>query len=127
MADKKKILVVDDELDIRTYLSTLFEDNGYATVLAQDGEDARRQVEANPPDLITLDISMPEKSGVKFYREIKEDERWKKIPVIIVTGVSGDFQKFISTRHQVPPPEGFISKPIDREEILGMVKRLTGG
>ncbi len=125
MADKKKILVVDDELDIRTYLSTLFEDNGYATVLAQDGEDARRQVEANPPDLITLDISMPEKSGVKFYREIKEDERWKKIPVIIVTGVSGDFQKFISTRHQVPPPEGFISKPIDREEILGLVKKFT--
>lgn len=126
MADKKKILVVDDELDIRTYLSTLFEDNGYATVLAQDGEDARRQVEAGPPDLITLDISMPEKSGVKFYREIKGDERWKKLPVIIVTGVSGDFQKFISSRHQVPPPEGFISKPIDREEILGMVKRLTG-
>jgi CheY-like chemotaxis protein len=125
MADKKKILVVDDELDIRTYLSALFEDNGYATVLAQDGEDARRQVEANSPDLITLDISMPEKSGVKFYREIKEDERWKKIPVIIVTGVSGDFQKFLSTRRQVPPPEGFVSKPINQKEILDLIHKFT--
>ncbi len=127
MAEKKKILVVDDEQDILTYLSTLFEDHGYATALAQDGEEALRQVEAHSPDLITLDISMPEKSGVKFYREMKEDARWKGIPIIIVTGVSGDFQKFISSRHQVPPPEGFVAKPVEQDEILGLVKRLIKG
>jgi CheY-like chemotaxis protein len=126
MAEKKKILIVDDDLDILTYLSTLFEDHGYGTILAKDGEEARRQVEAQPPDLITLDISMPEKSGVKFYREMKEDDRWKSIPIIIVTGVSGGFDKFISSRHQVPPPEGFIAKPVEQEEILDMVKKLTG-
>lgn len=70
---------------------------------------------------------MPEKSGVKFYREAKENARWKAIPIIIVTGVSGDCKKFISSRHQVPPPEGFIAKPVEQDEILRMVRKLLGG
>ena len=125
MPSAKRILIVDDEQDIRTYLSTLFEDQGFETVLAKDGEEAMRQVQSVSPDLITLDISMPEKSGVKFFREMKSDDRWKKIPIIIVTGVSEDFKKFISSRHQIPAPEGFLSKPINQEEILKLVKELT--
>jgi two-component system phosphate regulon response regulator PhoB len=125
MVPGKKILIVDDEEDIRVYLSTLLGDQGYETVLAKDGEEAWKQVEGNSPDLITLDISMPEKSGIKFYREMKTDDRWKKIPVIIVTGVSEDMRKFLSTRHQVPPPEGYLAKPIDQEEILALINKLT--
>jgi CheY-like chemotaxis protein len=125
MPSAKRILIVDDEQDIRTYLSTLLEDQGFETVLAKDGEEAMRQVQSVSPDLITLDISMPEKSGVKFFREMKSDDRWKKIPIIIVTGVSEDFKKFISSRHQIPAPEGFLSKPINQEEILKLVKELT--
>ena len=125
MASGKKILIVDDEEDIRTYLSTLLGDEGFETLLAKDGEEAWKQVEANPPDLITLDISMPEKSGIKFYREIKAHERWKTIPIIIVTGVSEDMRKFLSSRHQIPPPEGYLSKPVNREEILALIQKLT--
>ncbi|MCJ7494585.1 MAG: response regulator [Deltaproteobacteria bacterium] len=125
MASKKKILIVDDEQDILTYLSTLLEDNGYNTVLAKNGEEALKQMEAALPDLITLDISMPGKSGVKFYRDMKVDDRWKHIPIIIITGVSEDFKKFISSRQQVPPPEGYLSKPIEKEEILALVKKFT--
>jgi CheY-like chemotaxis protein len=125
MVNQKTILIVDDEPDVCTYISTLLEDHGYATISAKDGEEALVKLKADSPDLITLDISMPEKSGVKLYREIKEDSRWKKIPIIIVTGVSEDFQKFISTRRQVPPPEGYLSKPINQEEILEMIRRLT--
>jgi CheY-like chemotaxis protein len=124
MANPKRILIVDDEQDIRTYLSTLFEDQGYATVESKDGLEAVQQVQTALPDLITLDISMPEKSGVKFFREMKSDERWKNIPIIIVTGVSEDFKKFISSRHQVPSPDGFVPKPINQEEILAIVKKL---
>jgi CheY-like chemotaxis protein len=124
MANRKRILIVDDEQDIRTYLSTLLEDQGYTTVLAKDGVEAMKQIQTEIPDLITLDISMPEKSGVKFFRDMKSDERWKKIPIIIVTGVSEDFKKFISSRQQIPAPEGFISKPINQEEILAFVKKL---
>ena len=125
MAPKKKILIVDDEEDIRLYLSTLLGDQGYETVLAKDGEEAWKQVEGNSPDLITLDISMPEKSGIRFYREMKADDRWKKVPVLIVTGVSEDMRKFLSSRHQVPPPEGYLAKPINREEILALITKLT--
>ena len=125
MSGKKRILIVDDEQDILTYLSTLLEDNGYATFTAKDGREALKRMEEAGPDLITLDVSMPEKSGIKLYREVKADDRWKQIPIIIVTGVSGDFQKFISTRHQVPPPEGYLSKPINPAEILALIKKLT--
>ncbi|MBI5966643.1 MAG: response regulator [Deltaproteobacteria bacterium] len=123
MPSKKKVLIVDDEEDILTYLSTLLEDNGYDTLLARDGLEARKQVETNLPDLITLDISMPEKSGIKFYRDMKANDQWKKIPIIIVTGISEDFKKFISTRPQVPPPEGYLSKPINQKEILELVRK----
>ena len=68
----KKILIVDDDPDISEYLSTFFQDNGYATETAKDGVEAMEMVEAALPDLIALDITMPEKSGVRFYREMKE-------------------------------------------------------
>lgn len=124
-AEKRTILIVDDEPDVRTYLSTLFEDSGYATVMAQDGNEALSRVKEKAPDLVTLDITMPNKSGVKFYREMKESAEWRKVPIIIVTGVSGEFKTFISTRKQVPPPEGYLSKPIDKTEILKLVKKLA--
>ena len=125
----KKILIVDDEDDILEYLSTLFQDNGYKTITARDGEEGLELVKKENPDLVTLDITMPEKSGVRFYRDVKEDAKLQKIPVIIITGVTGwgndpdGFQKFISSRKQVPPPEGFMSKPIDREKLLEMVAK----
>lgn len=125
MTDQKLILIVDDEQDIRTYLSTLFEDQGFKTTLAKDGKEAMQIIQAELPDLITLDISMPEKSGVKFFRDMKMNDQWKKIPIIIVTGVSEDFKSFISSRHQIPAPEGFVPKPISPEEILKLVRTLT--
>lgn len=126
MAGQKTILVVDDEPDVVTYLTTLLEDNGYATVAAADGVEALDQVEAQRPDLISLDITMPEKSGVRFYREMRENDATKGIPIIIVTGVAPEFERFISTRKQVPPPDGYMSKPIDRDEMIRMVKDLIG-
>jgi CheY-like chemotaxis protein len=123
--EKKTVLVIDDEPDTVVYISSLLEDNGYATIAAKDGAEALEKVKGGRPDLITLDITMPEKSGVRFYRDIKESEEWKDIPIIIITGISKDFEKFISTRRQVPPPEGYLSKPIDQEELLKLAKDLT--
>lgn len=120
----KKILVVDDEPDTLTYLSTVLEDSGFQTREACNGKEAVTRIEEDPPDLIVLDITMPEKSGVSVYRFVKESDAFKNIPVIIVTGVSVDFKRFISTRRQVPPPEGYISKPVDHEEFVRLVKEL---
>ncbi len=123
---KKTVLIVDDEPDVVTFISTLLEDNGYSTVTAQNGDEALDRLKEARPDVITLDISMPEKSGVRFYRDMKESDEWKTIPIVIVTGISGDFERFISTRSQVPPPEGYISKPIEEKEILELIKKLAG-
>ena len=127
---RKKILVLDDEPNVVAYLETLLQDNGYDTVSAGDGREGMEKARSEKPDLITLDISMPEESGVRFYRELKADPDLAGIPVIIVTGVTGyggkpeDFQKFISTRKNIPPPEGFVAKPIDRDELLKGVTSL---
>jgi len=124
--DAKTVLVVDDDPDARDFLSTVLQDNGYGTVTANDGTEALAAIEQSRPDLVLLDITMPEKSGVAVYRKIKEDDQLKAIPVIIVTGMSDEFEKFISTRRQVPPPEGYISKPVDHEQFLELVKEQIG-
>ena len=127
---RKKILILDDEPNVVAYLETLLQDNGYDTVSAANGLEGMEKVRSEKPDLITLDISMPEESGIRFYREIKGDPDLAGIPVVIVTGVTGygykpeDFQKFISSRKQIPPPDGFIAKPIDRDELLKGVTSL---
>jgi CheY-like chemotaxis protein len=124
--ERKTILIVEDDPDTVTYLSTLLEDAGYSAIVAEDGDQALESVRASRPDLIPLDITMPKKSGVRFYRDMKESNEWKGIPIIIVTGISSDFEKFISTRQQVPPPEGYVSKPIDKEQMLSLIKERIG-
>jgi len=122
----KTVLVVDDDPDAREYLSTVLQDNGFLTITANDGVEAITALEAQVPDLVALDITMPEKSGVAVYRRLREDERLKDVPVIIVTGISEEFERFISTRRQVPPPEGYISKPVDADEFVHKVNDLIG-
>ena len=122
--DKKTILVIDDEPDTLTFFSSLLEDNGYNVLAAENGEEGLKKLQEQKPDLITLDITMPEMSGTKYYRTLRESEEWKTIPIIIITGISDDFKKFISTRKSVPPPDGYISKPVEEEELLVIVKNL---
>ncbi|ROL62544.1 response regulator [Bacteroidetes/Chlorobi group bacterium ChocPot_Mid] len=122
----KKILIVDDEEDIVTYLQTLFGENGYNVITAGNGVDAVRMAKAEKPDMITLDITMPEESGVKAFRELQESSETQNIPVIIVSGVDPEFKKFISSRKQVKPPAAYFEKPIDREELLNKVKEIIG-
>jgi CheY-like chemotaxis protein len=124
-AEKKTVLVIDDEPDTLTFLSTLLEDNGFTTVTAMDGQQAMNKVKESRPDLITLDITMPEKSGVRFYREMRAAEELKGVPIIIVTGVADDFERFISTRKKVPPPEGYLSKPVDQQKLIELATKLT--
>ena len=124
MAELKKILIIDDEEDVITYLSTLFIDNGYEVTSANDGKEGVQKAISENPDLITLDVSMPEESGVRTLRDLQNNEVTKNTPVIIVTGVSTDIKRFIESRKQVHPPEGFFEKPIDRDKLLEKVKEL---
>jgi DNA-binding response OmpR family regulator len=124
MEEVKKILIIDDEADLITYLTAFFEDNGFEAISANDGKEGVQKAIKEKPDVITLDVSMPEESGVRALRELQENETTKNIPVIIVTGVSIDFKRFIETRKQVHPPEGYFEKPIDRDKLLAKVNEL---
>lgn len=118
---KKRILVIEDETDIAIYLETILQDNGYEVDIAVDGFEAMRKIKNKKPDLISLDISLPQKTGVKLYCELKENPKLSKIPVVMVTGIEKGFKKYINSGKHIPPPNGYISKPFNVNELLSVV------
>ena len=118
------VLIVDDESDIVTFLSTWFQDLGCRTVTAGNGFEAIELAVTQRPDLITLDMSMPEKSGVSTYRDLKGDRELSKIPVIILTGIGRAPEDLLRARTPLPEPEGFVPKPIDMGLLEQTVERL---
>ena len=131
---KGHILVVDDEPDFVAYLKTVLEEDGFAVTTAFDGEEALRHVRDVPPDLVTLDISMPRKTGVLFYRQMKSEERLRSIPVIVVTGLRRTneyaapfIERFFESDDQkLPGPEAYLDKPVDKGTFLSAVKEKLG-
>lgn len=124
MEKRKTILIVEDEPDEVAYLEALLADNGYNVISAGDGHEGFEKARSQHPDLITLDISMPGESGVRMFRNLQEDSATGDIPVIMITGVTHDFKRFIETRRQVHPPAGYFDKPPDREELLAKIAEL---
>ncbi|MFH1726514.1 MAG: response regulator [Elusimicrobiota bacterium] len=118
----KKILVVDDEPDTVTFLTTLLGDNGYETFSAGDGDEAKGVLEREKPDLVTLDIVMPNKSGVRLFREMKQSPDLKDIPVLFVSGL-GDFKNFMQKIKPLPDPTSFVEKPLDEKVVLEAVQK----
>jgi Fe-S oxidoreductase/CheY-like chemotaxis protein len=118
-----KILVVDDEPDIRTYLRTIFKEQGAEIVEAPDANQAMRALAGEQPHLMTLDLILPHKTGEKLYWELRKDPRYAALPVIVITGYARvespviDFHRFIAERN-LPKPEGFLEKPIQPETVL---------
>ena len=124
--NKKRVLIIDDDEDILVYLSTWFKDQGMEVDIARNGMEATEKVQAKKPDLITLDVVMPQKTGVRFYRDMRGNTETAAIPIIIITGVQREFESFISHRKTAPPPDGYIAKPFGREELLETVQRVLG-
>jgi CheY-like chemotaxis protein len=122
----KKILVVDDEADSRVFLEALLSENGYEVATAEDGDDALRQVQASRPDLITLDIIMPNHTGVNFYRQLHKDAGLSSIPVIILSGVTRYKDLFGRDHATMPKPVAFIEKPIDKQALISTIKKTIG-
>ena len=112
---KKKILVIDDDLNIRDYLVSLFNDNGYEAYIAGDVKEGIKEANNIKPDLITLDIEMPGEWGPRFYRQLSQDPKLKNIPVIVISGLSGH-------QYAVVKAVASLTKPFDREELLKIVK-----
>ena len=120
----RKVMVVDDEEDVRTFLLTVFADAGAALCEAESGEEALRVAAAERPDLITLDLSMPGMGGVQAYVALRNHPSTGDIPVCIVTG-HPEFRTVIYDR-PVRPPEGYLDKPVDPDQLVATVRRILG-
>jgi CheY-like chemotaxis protein len=115
-----RILVVDDEEDVRTFLLTVFADAGAEICEAENGEEAIRMAQSLAPDLITLDLSMPGHDGAAAFAELRKTPGLEELPVCIVTG-HPEMRALIYGR---PPPEGFLTKPIAPEKLVATVRRI---
>jgi len=115
---EKKILVVDDDPIIVKYLVNLFEDNGYKTCIAADGKTAYEEAVEEQPDLITLDLDMPEQWGPRFYRRLSKNAALKDTPIIVISGIDGD--------HAIRKAVAFVRKPFDADKLIGIVKKTIG-
>lgn len=111
----KKILIVDDDPTIRKYLTSLFKDNGYDTDVAQDANQAMDLVASESFDLITLDLDMPGEWGTRFYSKLAQDKQLKNIPVIVISGMSGN-------EFAIPKAIASLTKPFDQKELLKIVR-----
>ncbi len=118
----RKILIVDDEEDVRTYLGALLEDAGAETVEASNGDEGLSRAKQDWPDLITLDLSMPGTDGVMAFQRLRQDDDTENIPVCVVTG-HPEFRKLIYERPE-RPPEGYLSKPIDEDQLVKTLRRI---
>lgn len=128
--NKKKVLVVDDELDMRIFISTVFETSGYEAVTARDGKDGLSKARKLLPDLIILDIMMPGEGGVLMYRHLKSDPELKHIPVLMLSGVGKQtffhYLKMMNIQPDdaIPEPEAYVEKPPNPDELLDIAATL---
>ena len=128
-----RVLVVDDEDSILVYLTLVLQDHGHEALAARDADVALEKARETPPDLITLDIMMPRRSGIALYCDLKRDSKLAGIPVVFISGFSQlcdigtehSFRRLVPDR-SVPRPEACLEKPIDVKEFLGLVDRLSG-
>ncbi len=115
----KKILIVDDDPVIVKYLKNLFENNGYKTCNATDGSKGIDVLKKEKPDLVTLDLEMPEEWGPKFYRKLSKEEEFKNIPVIVISGLAGN-------EYAIHKAVASFTKPFDKDELLKKVIDIIG-
>jgi two-component system phosphate regulon response regulator PhoB len=132
MADRK-ILVVGDELDMRTFVCTLLGTCGYQSLVASDGEEGIRKARELRPELIILDVMLPKEGGIQMYRELKTDDDLKQIPVIMLSAISK--KTFFHSQNilnsymgqNLPEPEAYIEKPPESEELIQVAQSLLAG
>ncbi len=130
--NKKKVLIVDDEMDMRIFLSTLFETSGREVATAREGKEGIEKAGETAFDLIVLDVMMPGEGGVMMYRRLKTDQELKKIPVIILSAIAKKtfmhYLKMLNAQMTtpIPEPDVYMEKPPEAEELLDISRKLLG-
>jgi two-component system, OmpR family, phosphate regulon response regulator PhoB len=128
----KKVLVVDDDPDVRVFNTTVLEENGYLPLEAENGEEGLRMIEAERPDLVILDVLMPRQSGIRLYRALKTNASLKDVKVLILSGIAQ--KTFLRSQQaltefgesQIPEPEFYIEKPVDADVLAATIRKAIG-
>ena len=124
----KKVLIVDDEADVRQFVKVVLEEDGYEFLEAEDGEAAVKIAGAQKPDVIVMDVQMPKKDGFQAFYDLRNNEATKSIPVIMLTAVAErtgikfdakDMGDYLGSE-----PEAYVDKPIDPEKLHEMVAKI---
>jgi two-component system alkaline phosphatase synthesis response regulator PhoP len=131
MADVKTVLIVDDEQDAVAFVEAVLSEIGdIAAISANDGVSGLEKAKEATPDLIILDVQMPEKNGFDVFGDLKKDESTKGIPVIMLTGVADKVGISFSAEEMGDfmgqEPDGYIEKPVDPEELKKTVSKVLG-
>jgi two-component system, OmpR family, phosphate regulon response regulator PhoB len=127
---KKKILFVEDEIDMRLFISTILTANGYDPVSAKNGTQGLTRAMDVKPDVILLDIMMPGEGGVFMYDRLKRTPELKTIPVCILSGVDKPaFLHFLkmtgaNRRKSLPEPDAYLEKPFEPVDLVDILKRI---
>ena len=124
----KRVLVVDDELDMRIFITTLLETSGFRPLSAEDGLQGLEIARRDKPSLIILDIMMPRESGITMYRELRIDPALKDIPVIMLSALAK--KTFLHSQSvldayngkKIPEPAAYIEKPPEPDELLEAIE-----
>ena len=122
------VAIVDDEVDIVTYLRLALEDHGYRVLTISDSAVALEQLVATGPDLICLDLLMPRHTGVALYAEIVRDASLHHCPIVIMSGLTSEEQlpAVLQRAGELPQPACFLEKPIRIEDLLDVLRGLLG-
>ncbi len=118
----KKVLIVDDEPDTLELVKLVLESGGFETVLAASGKEALIELEASKPDLVLLDIMMPDMDGWEVFRKIKEYN--VNIPIAILTAKAQNFDRLLGLH--VLKADDYITKPFGKNELISRVRKLAG-
>lgn len=122
------VAVIDDEEDVTTFLRMVLEDNGYRVVATTEAARALELIEEAKPDLICLDLLMPEQTGLALYAAISRHPELATVPVIILSGlaVTDDLLQMVWNTGDLPAPVSFVEKPVDAERLLRTVRGVLG-
>lgn len=121
VSSSKKILIVEDEPNVRNFVKVYLEFEGYQVVEAKNGKEGLEQVKAEQPDLVVTDIMMPEMDGVTFYKTLRQDEKTKSLPVIVLT-VKDEFED-IKFAYLIGVDE-YVTKPFDPQHLVRKIKEI---
>ena len=124
----EKILVVDDDPDIRDVLTLILESEGYKISVACDGVECLEKLEKERPDLMILDLLMPQLDGFAVYKELQNSKwsEYKDMPIVILTSVREEAsrRRYELETGQTLNADRYIEKPISPKALIGVVQKL---